>query len=147
MNRIEIEFEEQGIESLLGPVQPGQRVSAAGLLTLLVEGSEEQLLEALDYLQEQGAVLDTGELPKAYGQSEAAVRLRREEQLVREGRLMTELEDKTGLLKRFMQMKEKVSAIEEAAAAIRTINYRQYENADLQRLVDIIAENAAALKE
>ena len=93
MNRIEIEFEEQGIESLLGPVQPGQRVSAAGLLTLLDEGSEEQLLEALDYLQEQGAVLDTGELPKAYGQSEAAVRLRREEQLVREGRLMTELED------------------------------------------------------
>ena len=46
MNRIEIEFEEQGIESLLGPVQPGQRVSAAGLLTLLDEGSEEQLLEA-----------------------------------------------------------------------------------------------------
>ena len=67
--------------------------------------------------------------------------------IVRAEAIMTELEDKTGLLKRFMQMKDKVSAIEEAAAAIGTINYRQYENDELGRLADVIAENAAALKE
>ena len=38
-------------------------------------------------------------------------------------------------------------SIEQAAAAIRTINYRQYENDELARLADVIAENAAALKE
>ena len=67
--------------------------------------------------------------------------------IVRAEGVMTELEDKTGLLKRFMQMKDKVEAIEQAAAAIRTINYRQYENDELGRLADVIAENAAALKE
>ena len=87
--------------------------------------------------------LSLSEIAENYGISRQGVR----DVIVRADAIMTELEDKTGLLKRFMQMKEKVSAIEEAAAAIRTINYRQYENADLQRLVDIIAENAAALKE
>ena len=67
--------------------------------------------------------------------------------IVRAEGVMTELEDKTGLLKRFMQMKDKLEAIEQAAAAIRTINYRQYENDELARLADVIAENAAALKE
>ena len=41
----------------------------------------------------------------------------------------------------------KLTAIEEAAAAIRTINYRQYDNAELAALTDVISTNAAALKE
>ena len=60
---------------------------------------------------------------------------------------LTELEDKTGLLKRFMQMRGRITAIEEAAAAIKKINYRLYENAELAQLADEIGENAAALKE
>ena len=47
---------------------------------------------------------------------------------------MTELEDKTGLIRRFMQMQKKVQGIEDAAKEIRTINYRQYENPELERL-------------
>ena len=82
--------------------------------------------------------LSLAEIAENYGISRQGVR----DVIVRAEAIMTELEDKTGLLKRFMQ-----SAIEEAAAAIGTINYRQYENADLDRLVKIIAENAAALKE
>ena len=67
--------------------------------------------------------------------------------IVRAEAIMTEMEDKTGLLKRFMQMRDKLTAIEEAAAAIRTINYRQYDNAELAALTDVISTNAAALKE
>ena len=93
MNRIEVEFEDNGMQALLGPLKPGQHMSAAQLLTLLDDGSEEQLLDALDCLQEAGVLLDTADLPKTYGQSETAVRLRREEQLVREGLLMTALEE------------------------------------------------------
>ena len=37
--------------------------------------------------------------------------------------------------------------IEEAAEAIRKLNYRQYENPELDRLAAVITENAAALKE
>ncbi|MBE6919676.1 MAG: DNA-binding protein [Ruminococcaceae bacterium] len=87
--------------------------------------------------------LSLAEIAENYGISRQGVR----DVIVRAEAIMTELEDKTGLLKRFMQMKDKLSAIEEAAAQIRTINYRQYENADLQRLADTIAANAAALKE
>ena len=60
---------------------------------------------------------------------------------------MTELEDKTGLIRRFMQMQKKVQGIEDAAKEIRTINYRQYENPELERLTAQICEYAAALRE
>ena len=87
--------------------------------------------------------LSLAEIAENYGISRQGVR----DVIVRAEAIMTELEDKTGLLKRFMQMRGRVEAIEEAAAQIRTINYRQYENADLARLADTIAANAAALKE
>ena len=87
--------------------------------------------------------LSLAEISENYGITRQGVR----DVIVRAEGVMTELEDKTGLLKRFMQMKDKVEAIEQAAAAIRAINYRQYENDELGRLADVIAENAAALKE
>ena len=87
--------------------------------------------------------LSLAEIAENYGISRQGVR----DVIVRAEAIMTELEDKTGLLKRFMQMKDKLTASEEAAAEIRTINYRQYENDELGRLADVIAENAAALKE
>jgi predicted DNA-binding protein YlxM (UPF0122 family) len=67
--------------------------------------------------------------------------------IVRAEKAMTDLEDQTGLLKRFMQMQDKIAAIETAAEAIATINYRQYENPELQKLTETITENAKALKE
>ena len=87
--------------------------------------------------------LSLAEISENYGITRQGVR----DVIVRAEAVMTELEDKTGLLKRFMKMKDKLEAIEQAAAAIRTINYRQYENDELARLADVIAENAAALKE
>ena len=87
--------------------------------------------------------LSLAEIAENYGISRQGVR----DVIVRAEAIMTELEDKTGLLKRFMQMRGRVEAIEEAAAAIGTINYRQYDNEDLARLVQVITVNAAALKE
>lgn len=46
--------------------------------------------------------------------------------IVRAEAAMNELEDKTGLLKRFMRMQDSVDAIVAAANEIKTINYRQY---------------------
>ena len=62
-------------------------------------------------------------------------------------KIMTELEDKTGLLRRFMQMQDKLQSIADAAEEIQTINYRQYENPRLQTLAQTIVEAAAALRE
>ena len=67
--------------------------------------------------------------------------------IVRAENAMTELEDKTGLVHRFLQMQQHVDAIADAARDIKTINYRQYENHRLEELADGILTAAAALKE
>lgn len=67
--------------------------------------------------------------------------------IVRAEGIMQEVEDKTGLIKRFLQMHEHLDAIESAAAEIKTINYRQYEDSQIQELTEQIRVEVAALKE
>jgi len=67
--------------------------------------------------------------------------------IVRAEAAMSEIEEKTGLIRRFMKLQEKIASIEKDAREIKTINYRQYESAVLDKLADRILENAAALKE
>lgn len=67
--------------------------------------------------------------------------------IVRAENAMTELEDKTGLVHRFLQMQQHVDRIITAAGDIKTINYRQYENPRLDELADAVLNSAAALKE
>ena len=87
--------------------------------------------------------LSLGEIAENSGITRQGVR----DVIVRAEAAMQEIEDKTGLIRRFHQMSGKLENIRQAAEEIKTINYRQYENADLQRLAEIIAVNAAALKE
>ena len=67
--------------------------------------------------------------------------------IVRAEAIMTDLEDKTGLMKRFLQMQQQVQVILDAAEKIQTVNYRQYDNPELARLADEITRSAQALKE
>ena len=67
--------------------------------------------------------------------------------IVRAEAQMQEIEDKTSLIRRFEQMRSHLDAIGAAAAEIKTINYRQYEDARLNDLADTIAQEAAALRE
>ena len=67
--------------------------------------------------------------------------------IVRAEAAMNELEDKTGLLKRFMRMQDSVDAIVAAANEIKTIYYRQYENHRLEELADSINAEAGVMKE
>ena len=67
--------------------------------------------------------------------------------IVRAENIMQEIEDKTGLIRRFEQMRPKVDAILSAAEEIKTINYRLYEDKRLMELADAIAADAATLKE
>lgn len=87
--------------------------------------------------------LSLAEIAENYGISRQGVR----DVIVRAEAIMTDLEDKTGLLKRFMQMQQRIDSIIAAAGQIKTINYRQYDNLELMRLADEIAQSAAALKE
>lgn len=87
--------------------------------------------------------LSLAEIAENYGISRQGVR----DAIVRAEASMTELEDKTGLLKRFMKLRDKIDGIEAAAKEIKTLNYRQFENPELERLSDEILTCAAVLKE
>jgi predicted DNA-binding protein YlxM (UPF0122 family) len=67
--------------------------------------------------------------------------------IVRAEATMQEVEDKTGIIKRFEAQRPHLDAIEAAAAEIRTLNYRQYEDPRLAELTDLITTNTAALKD
>ena len=67
--------------------------------------------------------------------------------IVRAEGVMQEVEDKTGLIRRFLQMQEHISVIENAAGGLKTLNYRQYEDPRIDDLADAITQAAQALKE
>ena len=67
--------------------------------------------------------------------------------IVRAEGVMQDVEDKTGLIRRFLQMQTHIAAIQNAAAELKTINYRQYEDRRIDALADTISLSAQALKE
>lgn len=85
MNDLEFSFEPDPWEVFRMSLTMGDTVSASQILTLL-EGEEAQALEdALQELETACVQLDVSDLPKSNGTGDAAVRLKQETQLVREG--------------------------------------------------------------
>jgi len=87
--------------------------------------------------------LSLGEIAENYGISRQGVR----DVIVRAEAYMTEIEEKTGLVKRFMQLAPHVDAILEAAGGIRRLNGRLFEDARLEELCAEIEREAAALRD
>jgi len=67
--------------------------------------------------------------------------------IVRAEGIMQEIEDKTGLIRRFMAMKGNLDKIQTAAEELKKINYRRYDNPDMDKHLGDIMEAVAALKE
>ena len=93
MNNLDFTFEESPLELLLASFQEADVISAARFLALMEEETEETVEDALQELEAWKIRLDISELPKASGTGEAALRLRREEQLVQQGTLPAALEE------------------------------------------------------
>ena len=85
MNKLEYTFEVSPWQDWLRTKQMGDSVSAAQLLTLLEEESEEAVEDALQEIEMACMVLDVSDLPKNVVTGEAAVRLRQEIQLAKKG--------------------------------------------------------------
>ena len=93
MIELDYSFELSPWEAFLRTKQAGEVISAAHLLTLL-EGEDEQTLEeALQELEMACMILDISGLPKIGGAGEAAVRLRQEMELVKQGLPAESLEE------------------------------------------------------
>ena len=87
--------------------------------------------------------LSLAEIAENYGITRQGVR----DVIVRAEAVLTELEDKTGIIRRFEAQRPHLDAIESAAAEMKTINFRRYEDPRLTELADIIAGEISALKE
>lgn len=93
MTDLEISFEEPAWAKVLRCIPQGESVSAVRFLTLMEDEREEAVEEALLYLESEKIRLDIADLPKAVGTGQAAVRLHREEELVKAGTLRQNLEE------------------------------------------------------
>ena len=67
--------------------------------------------------------------------------------IVRAEATMQEVEDKTGIIKRFEKQRPHLDAIETAANEIKNINFRRYEDPRLTELASLIGNEVSALKE
>lgn len=67
--------------------------------------------------------------------------------IVRAEASMQEIEDKTGIIKRFESRRPHLEAISAAAGEIKTINLRRHEDARLGELAERILAEAAALED
>jgi RNA polymerase primary sigma factor len=93
MNQLDFSFESTDWTAIFAPIPRGGSLSAVRFLALMEGQPEEQVEEAFLYLEAAGIALDVSDLPKPAAVGQAAVRLLREEQLVKAGTLRQSLEE------------------------------------------------------
>ena len=93
MNQWEFSFESSPAEEILNTLNPGSKFSATRFLTLTEQETEESLENILQLLQDKNILLDISDLPAFQVSGEMAVRLKREEQMVKENLLPGGLEE------------------------------------------------------
>lgn len=67
--------------------------------------------------------------------------------LVRAEAILTEMEDKTGIVARFLEVRRGLTDIEECAGRINALNAAELHSSQLETLVKELCEKAADLKE
>ena len=92
MNDLDFSFEPSPWEVWLRTKQMGDKVSAAQLLTLLEEETEDALEDALQEVEMACMKLDISDLPRNVSGGEAAARLRQEAQMAKKGLRPRDLE-------------------------------------------------------
>lgn len=140
-------FEESPWELTLGTVKNGGSFSAARFLALMEEETEEAVEDALLELESRNIMLDISDLPKVAGTGEAALRLRREAELVKNGTLLTALEE-TDPLRLYLEELASIPAcgdvavLAQDAAAGKQSAREMLLNVSLSRVLEIAKEMA-----
>lgn len=67
--------------------------------------------------------------------------------IVRAEGILTELEDKTGIIKRFLRMKEGIAKVEQDVDQLLALNDRKYDDPELYALAQEIKEIVSQFKE
>ena len=144
MRNLEFTFEESVLD-LFPESRDTGCISAARFLAAMEERDEEAVEDALLELENRGVVLDISDLPKVTGTGEAAVRLRREAELVKNKTLLTALE-KHDPLRLYLEELAAIPAcgdaqiLAEQCAAGKTGAQEQLLNVSLSRVVEAAKE-------
>lgn len=93
MTPLEFDFDTPEWEPALEQLMQAERFCAARFLTLMEGENEESYEEALQLLNDRHILPDLSDLPAPAADGEAALRLRREQQLVKDGTLLKELSE------------------------------------------------------
>ena len=86
---IDVDLGEQVYDKLFAGFEPGQKLTASAILTALDDDGDAEAFAEMDLL---AVSLDISDLPRGY-EGEAATRLRWEEQMVKQGTLLSSLEE------------------------------------------------------
>ena len=90
---MEFVFESSPWETALDTLQPGDIMTALRFLSLTEQMDEDELETAFADLEARKITLDLSDLPASLGSGQMAVRLRQEQQLVRQDNLLSGLEE------------------------------------------------------
>ena len=144
MNNLEFTFEDSAYDLLLAASCDGV-LSAAKFLALMESQSEEAVEDALLELENAGVILDISDLPRTAAAGEAALRLRREAELVKNGTLIAAL-DENDPLRLYLEELASIPAcgdpavLAQACAEGNTAAQEQLLNVTLSRVVEIAKE-------
>ena len=142
---LEYSFEPRPWETWLRTKQMGDTVSAAQLLTILEEENEQAAEDALQEMEMACMMLDISDLPRLGGSGEAAVRLRQEDQLVKQG-LRPETLEENDPLRLYLEEVAAMPAcgdetlLAEAAAEGRQSAMEQLTNLGLSRVIALAGD-------
>ena len=115
MNDLNFTFDQTPWELTLEQLRRGDTLSAGRFLTLVEQEEEDAVMDALSDLDTMGITLDISDLPKAAGTGEAAVRLRREEELAKQGSFLGALE-RNDPLRLYLEELENLPKVEDPQA-------------------------------
>lgn len=119
MNDLEFSFEESPWDTYRLTKQMGDRISAAHLLAMLEDEDEQVLDDALEDIETGCMILDISDLPRVGGSGEAAVRLRREMELVKNGLTPAVLEESDPLRLYLEEVAQVPACADSAQLALR----------------------------
>ena len=145
MMDMDISFGDSPWETWMDRKRPGDSLSAAQLLTFLEEETEEGVEDAFTALEDRGLMLDISTLPSRQFVGQAALRLRQEEQMVKEDMVLKDLgpNDPLRLYLEEIESLPRIAETEELLSKAANGDEKAQEaltNAGLRRVAEIAKE-------
>ncbi len=146
MSTLDFSFEDTAWEQYLSQADQGSNLSALRFLALLEQEDEDTLEDAFQDLLSNAITLDLSALPQENGSGEAALRLRREAELVQNGLLLQSLEENDPL-RLYLEELASIPAFGDVGLLAQQLQQdpseiirNQLVNLSLSRVVELAAE-------